>query len=130
MSADRPLVLIIDDDPHSVDILTATLTQTYEVIAASDGLDGYALACERRPTVIVLDVLMPLVDGWTVLRKLRFNPATANARVVIITAADQADVRREAEKLRVFEVIHKPASVSDVRKLVARAIAASRPSVV
>ena len=73
--------------------------------------------------MILLDVFMPIVDGWTVLRKLRSNPATSHSRVVIVTAGEHEGVRREGEKHQVFEVIHKPASVLIVRQVLARATA-------
>ena len=123
MSTTRPLILIIDDDPDIVGILAAALSDTYAVITALDGLDGYALACRRRPAVILLDVLMPIVDGWTVLRKLRSNPAVSDVCVVIVTAVELETVRREGEKYGVFEVIRKPVNVLDVQKILARVIA-------
>lgn len=122
MSTIRPLILIIDDDTDIIGILAAALGDAYAVIGAFDGLDGYALACQRRPAVILLDVTMPIVDGWTVLRKLRSNPAASHSCVVIVTAAEQEAVRREGEKHQVFEVIHKPVDVLELRKVLARAV--------
>lgn len=127
MSTTRPLILIIDDDPDIVGILAAALGDTYAVITAGDGLDGYALACQRRPAVILLDVLMPVVDGWTVLQKLRSNPAMSNCSVVVITAVEPEGVRRDGEKHQVFEVIHKPVNVPEVRRVLARAVHRTRP---
>lgn len=123
-----PLVLIIDDDPEIVGILAAALGGTNAVITAFDGLDGYALACRRRPAVILLDVMMPIVDGWTVLRKLRTNPATSHACVVVVTAAEPEVVRREGAKHQVFAVIHKPIDVPELRKIVAQAIHGTGPA--
>ena len=103
-----PKILIVDDDEDQLQILSAALEGHYEVFTASDGLDGYAIACRERPAVAVLDIMMPLVDGWTVMRKIRANPLTKDTRIVIATALDGESVSDEAAKLNVSLILRKP----------------------
>ena len=120
MTSTRSKILIIDDDVDQLQILRAALEEKYEVWTASDGLDGYALACSEQPSLIVLDIMMPLVDGWTVLRKLRANPLTKNSRIVVATALDGDGVAQEAAKLNVSVVLRKPINLRQLNDTIAR----------
>lgn len=82
----RPLVLVIDDEADARDLLRRHLEKTgYEVIEASTGAEGLALARQRRPEAITLDVMMPGMDGWTVLNELKADPATAAVPVIMVS---------------------------------------------
>ena len=120
MTAALPKVLIIDDDVDQLQILSAALEKKYHVLTAADGLDGYVIACSERPAVVVLDVMMPLVDGWTVLRKMRQNALTKDSRIVIATALDSDAVSIEAAKLNVSRVLRKPIDLKELHDTIAR----------
>ncbi len=82
----RPLVLVIDDEADARDLLRRHLEKAgYEVIEAATGAEGLALARERRPEAITLDVMMPGMDGWTVLNELKADPATATVPVIMVS---------------------------------------------
>ncbi|HYE49333.1 MAG TPA: response regulator [Azospirillaceae bacterium] len=86
----RRLVLVIDDDPAVRAIMARLLgREGYEVLWASNGLDGLRLARERRPAVITLDVKMPQPDGWSVLASLKADPDVADIPVVMLTIMDE-----------------------------------------
>jgi signal transduction histidine kinase/DNA-binding response OmpR family regulator len=81
-----PLVMVVDDDPNARDLLAATVRREgYRVIEAIDGETALTLAREWRPDVVTLDVLMPRIDGWTVLTALKSNPELAEIPVIIVT---------------------------------------------
>jgi len=85
-------VLVIDDDPTVHDLLTHHLNKGgFEVVAASGGKEGLALARQLRPTAITLDVLMPEMDGWAVLRELKSDPELADIPVVMASIIDETD---------------------------------------
>lgn len=79
-------VLIIDDDPHQRELMERFLSRDgLRVIAASNGPDGIALAREVRPSAIMLDVMMPRMDGWAVLSALKSDPALADIPVIMMS---------------------------------------------
>ena len=91
--APRPRVLVIDDDPVVQDIVHRALTRHgFDVESAADGHIGLDRARTQPPDAIVLDVMMPGLDGWGVLTALKGDPATSEIPVVMLTIIEQSDV--------------------------------------
>jgi adenylate cyclase len=85
---DEPLVLAVDDLPANVRLLDAVLSpRGYRVLGAGSGPEALALVAEHRPDLVLLDIVMPEMDGYEVCRRLRQDPATAFLPVVMITAS-------------------------------------------
>jgi CheY-like chemotaxis protein len=83
-------VLIIDDDPMVHQLLRGHLMDgAFEVHSATDGVEGLIAAKEKRPSVILLDLHLPKLDGWGVLARLKGDPATANIPVIILSVEEQ-----------------------------------------
>ncbi len=81
-----PLVLVIDDDPDARSLMTKTLEREgYRVATAVDGEDGLRRAAELSPAIITLDVMMPHMDGWSVLRQLKADSVLRHIPVVMVT---------------------------------------------
>lgn len=93
-------ILVADDDPDIRDIVSFRLERAgYETVQASDGDQALRLARETPPSLCVLDVMMPKVNGFEVLRELRGNPATRSVPVLMLTASVQdRDVARGFEQ--------------------------------
>jgi len=89
-----PLILIVDDNPTNVDILQARLAaNNYETITAADGEEGLAKAREAQPDMILLDIMMPKMDGLEVCRHLRADTSLPFMPIILVTAkADSKDV--------------------------------------
>jgi len=89
-----PLILIVDDNPANVDIFESRLAANgYDIITAADGEAGLAMAIERQPDLLLLDIMMPKLDGIEVCRRLKSDPALPFMPVILVTAkADAADV--------------------------------------
>jgi serine phosphatase RsbU (regulator of sigma subunit) len=89
-----PLILIVDDNPANVDILQARLAaNNYEIITATDGEAGLAMAREKQPDLILLDIMMPKMDGIEVSRHLKGDPSLPFMPIIMVTAkADSKDV--------------------------------------
>ena len=84
------LVLVIDDDPAMRDLLARFLNREgFAVRTAKDGASGLRCARELRPSAVLLDVMMPHVDGWTVLSALKADPELASIPVIMITIVQQ-----------------------------------------
>jgi signal transduction histidine kinase/CheY-like chemotaxis protein len=82
-------MLVIDDDPSVCELMTRLCgKEGYEVVTAGTGEEGLKLAREKRPNLITLDVMMPGMDGWTVLKTLKADPQLSSIPVVMMTIAD------------------------------------------
>jgi two-component system, OmpR family, alkaline phosphatase synthesis response regulator PhoP len=80
-------VLVIDDEPGIIEIVEANLEgDGFEVISASNGKEGLEKIKREAPELVVLDVMMPEMDGWEVLRNLERDPETAGLPVIMLTA--------------------------------------------
>ncbi len=92
-------ILAIDDDPMAIELIEAVLTpEGYTVLKATGGEEGVVMARQERPAVVILDLLMPEVDGFTVVERLRADPATADIPIVILTSKSMT--REEKERLK------------------------------
>ncbi|HXG44074.1 MAG TPA: response regulator [Gemmatimonadales bacterium] len=119
-------VLIIDDDPDQRRLLERTLaTRGYRVLLAADGEAGLALAVTGRPDAIVLDVMMPRLNGFQTCRRLKAEPATASVPVVMLTAKDQPADEYWAREVGANEYLTKPVEISALLDLLDR-LTASR----
>jgi len=89
-------ILAVDDEKHIVRLVQVNLErQGYEVVTANDGKEALEKVESEHPDLVVLDVMMPYMDGFEVLQTLRRNPNTANIPVIMLTAkAQDADVFR------------------------------------
>ncbi len=93
-------ILAVDDNPINLKIVSGTLTHAgYEVMTASSGSEALAKVNKIRPDLIILDVMMPDMDGYEVCKRLRGNSATAHTPIVMLTAHDTLE-----EKIKGFEV--------------------------
>ena len=105
----RPLVLVIDDDPSVRMMTEATLSSTgFEVIEAADGAAGLAMFDERRPDMVLCDVMMPGMDGFAVCDVLRGRPDTVNLPIVMLTGLDDVRSIGEAFSRGATDFIVKP----------------------
>ncbi len=103
-------ILIIDDEDDIREVAQLSLESVagWEVIAASSGAQGLARAAEFMPDAILLDVMMPGMDGPTTFRELRKNPATSRIPVLLLTAKVQNSDQRRFADLGVEAVLFKP----------------------
>jgi CheY-like chemotaxis protein len=86
---DRGTVLVIDDDPVVRDLMSRSLAKLgFRVVTGKTGAEALELAKKVHPLLITLDVMMPEVDGWSVLKQLKADPATAETPVIMITIVD------------------------------------------
>jgi len=93
IAAVSPTVLVIDDDRATRELISRGLVKEgFRAITAASGEEGLQLARTQRPDVISLDVLMPGMDGWTVLRSLKADPVTASIPVVMVSMLDDRDI--------------------------------------
>ena len=105
-------VLIVDDDPDLVEVLTYNLRQAgYDVIEARDGREGLDRAQVMSPDVIVLDVMLPVIDGHEVCRQLRADTATRDVLILMLTAKSEEVDQVIGFSLGADDYVTKPFSV-------------------
>jgi CheY-like chemotaxis protein len=101
-------ILIIDDDAESIRLLRELLDLGggYRIFSAQNGMEGIAMVARRRPHLVIVDLRMPEMDGFAVIRELRNNPETATIPILVVTG-DTALTPAELEQLRSFRVLYK-----------------------
>jgi len=117
-------ILVIDDERGILDLVKDWLgSKGYDVITAGDGEEGLRMAQRENPTVIILDIMMPGIDGFEVLSKLRNAPKTQNKPVIMLTQRRETETIEKAERRGATDYIMKPFSVDDLLHMVRRYIA-------
>src|SRR5262249_52960484 len=118
----RPQVLLVDDSPEYRDLYAVLLEQTATVITASRGEDALVIASTQRLDAIVLDVMMPGLDGWQTCQRLKTNPLTASIPVIMLTSLDGMDVPEMAATVGAAYVLIKPCPVERLARAIKAAI--------
>jgi len=107
----RPRVLIVDDDPLIRDVVRAVLEDgSYELDEAADGEEALRLATSHPPDVVLLDVMMPGIDGFEVAKRFKNDTTLKNAVVVMLTAKDAPEDRRRGMEAGADVYFTKPFS--------------------
>ncbi|MDQ4143959.1 MAG: response regulator [Actinomycetota bacterium] len=114
-------VLLIDDEDDIRAVATVSLDKLggWEVVAAGSGMEGLAKAETTRPDAILLDVMMPDIDGPATVKKLQANPVTKDIPIILLTAKIQAADRRRFQELGIAGLIAKPFDPLDLPHQVA-----------
>ena len=110
MNGGEGYLLILEDDPDILRLLERTLTiKGYNVVTASNGYDGLEIILKERPALIVTDIMMPKMDGFNLVHRLRINPETRTIPIIFITVTYIAREDREfALDIGVTRFIQKP----------------------
>lgn len=117
-------LLVVDDTPENLDVLVGILRQEYRVKVATSGEKALKIASgDNPPDLILLDVMMPGLDGYEVCRRLKANPATASIPVIFVTAKDEPADEARGFELGAVDYITKPVSPCLVRARVATQLA-------
>ncbi|MEZ4837100.1 MAG: response regulator [Caldilineaceae bacterium] len=108
-------ILIIDDEATIRRLLSVLLKRNgHEVLEAADGETGVETANNHQPDIILLDIMMPRVDGFETLRRLRANPNTAEIPVIFVSAKSQVEDRVEGLRLGADDYVVKPADPTEL----------------
>src|SRR5262245_19045012 len=92
-----PKILLVEDNEMNRDMLSRRLTRSgFEVVIAVDGQQGVALATSERPDVILMDMRLPVMDGWEATRRVKADPATRSIPVIALTASAMVEDRERA----------------------------------
>ena len=123
MSSSDRTILVVDDDDDLRMLVGELLRQSgYIAIGAASGPEGYALALAKLPSLIIMDIGMPDMDGLATLWQMRKHPGLATVPVIVLTAYDSYDLRGEAASAGCHDYLTKPFEPSDLKQLVDQAM--------
>jgi CheY-like chemotaxis protein len=116
----KPYIMIVDDDPDIIEgILMILETEPYRLATACDGKKCLDMIHEEQPDILILDLLMPRMDGWGVIRELRSEPRYSSLPIMILTTVVEDASRRRYEletgmAMDVQDYVQKPAKPDDL----------------
>ncbi|HEY8691349.1 MAG TPA: response regulator [Chloroflexota bacterium] len=108
-----PKILLVEDNDMNRDMLSRRLMRRgFELLTAVDGAEGVALAREQAPDLILMDMSLPVIDGWTASRQLKADPVTARIPIIALTAHAMAGDREKALEAGCDDYDSKPIEFS------------------
>lgn len=115
----RPKILLAEDEEHIAKLVAFKLEREgFDVRVAPNGEEALRMLAEGGWTLVILDVMMPLIDGWEVLRRTRESPATATLPVLMLTAKGGRKDMASAAELGATRYLRKPFDPSELAKVV------------
>lgn len=107
---DRPNILVVDDVEANIDVLMETLSSEYEVAVAMDGETALEMCLDEPPDLVLLDIMMPEIDGYEVCERLKASPKTQDIPVIFVTAMGEVSDETKGFDLGAVDYITKPVS--------------------
>jgi excisionase family DNA binding protein len=123
---EKPRVLLIEDSKHFQNLVTLLFRQQFpevELHVADDGIAGLAMAGRWQPRLLLVDILLPGIDGATLITSLRSHPQFAGTRLIVVTSLDEAGLQPYAFALEGLPVLHKSRLVAGLPPLVRESLA-------
>lgn len=112
-------VLVVEDEAYLCDLVADVLeAEGHTARTASNGLEALERVAERKPQIILLDLMMPIMDGWEFIRSLRANVEWRDIPVVVVTAV--YDIKRTQQETGAIAVITKPFDIDQIADVVSR----------
>ena len=120
-------VLVTEDNPLHMKIFKLNLTYSgFSVVEAENGEKGLELACQERPDLILVDLSLPKIDGWEMIRRMQDDEATKDIPVIVVSARRPQDEAARAAMARVAAYIPKPFDPEALMALVQQTIHSSQ----
>jgi len=101
-------ILVVEDEAFNMDLLVQLLEDEYEVLTATNGAVGIALARRERPDLIIMDLKMPVIDGWEATRRLRADDNLAHIPIIALTAHAMVGDAKKARACGCDDYMTKP----------------------
>jgi len=116
MSEVKTKILVVDDEPSIREFLHEILTdEGHQVFTASDGREALLMAVKEQPDLILLDIMMPHMDGMETCRQLRERPTTRHIRIIMLTAYDSRDRLEESIVAGADDFLGKPVNLAELQ---------------
>jgi DNA-binding response OmpR family regulator len=125
---DAPLILVTEDNPLHMKIFVLNLTfKGYRVVEAENGLKGLELARQELPDLMLVDLTLPKMEGWEMVRQIKSAPETADIPVIVVSARRPQDEEHEARELKINHYVSKPFNPEHLMDLVDQTVRRKRP---
>lgn len=125
----RPVMLLIDDSIHFQKLVSLLVRQRFpnvDLHVADDGIAGLAMYGQLKPQVLIVDILLPGIDGATLITSLRSHPQFASSQLAVVTSLDEVQRAPYAFALEQVPVIHKPQLVAELPRLLKKWLSAGQ----
>lgn len=110
-------ILVVDDEPQVVDTIKARLeANNYEVVTGYDGMEALNMARNKNPDLVILDLMLPKLDGYQVCRMLKFDKKLSKIPIIMLTGLGKKEDREWGERVKVDAYITKPFNVEELLK--------------
>jgi CheY-like chemotaxis protein len=124
---DAPLILVTEDNPLHMKIFVLNLTfKGYRVLEAENGLKGLEMAKKAVPDLMLVDLTLPKLEGWEMVRRVKADPATEHIPVIVVSARRPQDEEHEARELKISHYVSKPFNPEHLMDLVDQTVEKSR----
>ena len=118
-------ILVADDEPNVRQLVSRLLAEDYIIIGASDGEEAVNTAFEQQPSLILMDIMMPNVDGYTACHAIKSNPATRAIPVVMLTGVGHELNKKLSQQFGADAYVTKPFGLQELKDIIARLLPAS-----
>jgi two-component system response regulator VicR len=119
---DKRKILVVDDEPNVRRLLRAVLRKKFTVVEAEDGVQAVEIAIIEKPDLILMDIMMPKMDGYTSCYVLKKKPATSSIPVIMLTALDLKLNRQLSKEIGARGYITKPFNSKDLLSNIAQVL--------
>ena len=111
---EKSRILSVDDNPDNNEIIQEILSDDYEVRIAASGEEALQIAPEFKPDLILLDIMMPGIDGYETCRRIKADSSLKDTTIIMVSAKDQVDDKVEGYEVGAFDYITKPFTEEDL----------------
>lgn len=116
-------MLIVDDNEINREVLVAIFRREFEIEEVESGEDALSIVNDFKPDIVMLDVMMPGIDGYEVCRRMRDDPIHSGIKIVMVTGLALDAERRQGLKVGADEYITKPFGVTKIREIISSMVA-------
>ena len=115
---DKKKILVVDDEPGIVSLLTKVLSNDYRVYKATNGQEAVDAVKKSKPDLIIMDIMMPIMDGYTACSLIRANPETRLIPVIMLSGVDFELNKELALRMGASDYLTKPFSLTEIVKII------------
>jgi len=110
----KPKILIVDDEPFNIELLEGYLSKDYDILKAYNGNEALLKVRTTPPDLIILDIMMPVMDGYEVCSRIKGDEKTISIPIVIVTALNEKEAKKKAINAGADDFLNKPIDIIEL----------------